>query len=223
MNYNNQELLDGLALEYILGTLQGQARKRFQRLLVSSAQARQTLWMWEQQLTPLAERLTPISPRPEVWQQITRRLGWQTEPSKAKYSIPLSWIFAAAASFFAVMLLLQPLQQGPTLQQVAILQAEDAKAWWAISKTRDQLSIRALSAVQPSAVQDYELWMLPADGLAPISLGLLPQSGMITVAVPELLASGAISALAVSLEPRGGSPLSVPSGPVLFVADIVTL
>ena len=35
MNYDNQKLIDAAA-EYVLGTLNGPARKRFQRLMLSS-------------------------------------------------------------------------------------------------------------------------------------------------------------------------------------------
>ena len=69
-----------------------------------------------------------------------------------------------------------------------------------------------------------EVWLVPADG-TPRSLGLFPseKSGTTTVLVlpheiAEALASGA---LAVSLEPSGGSKTGVPSGPVLFSGAVI--
>jgi anti-sigma-K factor RskA len=71
-----------------------------------------------------------------------------------------------------------------------------------------------------------EVWMVPAGG-APQSLGLFPseRSGTTTVLVlprdvVEALAAPD-SALAVSLEPKGGSTTGGPTGPVLFSGGVV--
>jgi anti-sigma-K factor RskA len=56
-----------------------------------------------------------------------------------------------------------------------------------------------------------------------VSLGLLPTSGdqrrVLTAAQRSALAGA--KNLAVSLEPAGGSPTGLPTGPVLHVAPIV--
>jgi anti-sigma-K factor RskA len=69
-----------------------------------------------------------------------------------------------------------------------------------------------------------EVWLVPSNG-TPRSLGLFPseKSGTTTVLVlpheiAEALASGA---LAVSLEPSGGSKTGAPSGPVLFSGAVI--
>jgi anti-sigma-K factor RskA len=72
-----------------------------------------------------------------------------------------------------------------------------------------------------------EVWMLPPGGGAPQSLGMFPSERSGTTAVlvlppeiVEVLASPQ-SALAVSLEPRGGSTTGQPTGPVLFSGGVV--
>jgi len=71
-----------------------------------------------------------------------------------------------------------------------------------------------------------EVWLVPPDG-APHSLGLFPseRSGTTTVLVlpPDVAAALAApeSALAVSLEPKGGSTTGAPTGPVLFSGGIM--
>jgi anti-sigma-K factor RskA len=73
-----------------------------------------------------------------------------------------------------------------------------------------------------------EVWMVPEGG-APRSLGLLPgeESGTTAVLVlpPEVVEalSAPKSALAVSLEPKGGSPSGAPTGPVLFSGGVVPI
>ena len=71
-----------------------------------------------------------------------------------------------------------------------------------------------------------EVWMVPPGG-TPRSLGLFPseRSGTATSFVlshdiAEILASGA---LAVSLEPSGGSKTGRPSGPVLFSGPVMAV
>ena len=53
MRYRDTQLLHRLASEYVLGTLQGRARRRFERVLTRFLQARAAVWYWERQLAPL--------------------------------------------------------------------------------------------------------------------------------------------------------------------------
>ena len=78
MNYDNQKLIDMLAAEYVLGTLKGPARKRFQRLMLSSNRVREATWMWEQHLNNLASSIKSVPPDSHVWERIHNGLS----PSK---------------------------------------------------------------------------------------------------------------------------------------------
>lgn len=76
MNYRDPELRDALAAEYVLGTLRGQARRRFQTLMMQIPSLRESTWLWEQHLHGMNERLTPVEPEQAVWQHISQRLGF---------------------------------------------------------------------------------------------------------------------------------------------------
>jgi anti-sigma-K factor RskA len=72
-----------------------------------------------------------------------------------------------------------------------------------------------------------ELWMLP-DGGNPRSLGVVPivtPPGIARVELPATAdqALQSIPALAVSLEPAGGSPTGQPTGPVLYTGPVQRL
>jgi len=56
-----------------------------------------------------------------------------------------------------------------------------------------------------------------------VSLGLMPKSGRATLQLNDTqrLALSRSRQVAISLEPLGGSPTGAPTGPVLFVTDIV--
>ena len=93
MNYEDPELINRLSAEYVLGTLRGRARQRFQRLMLSSPQVREATWQWEQQLNQIGSAITAVPPDAKVWQRISQRIdpdGSQvaepekTEPEKAE-------------------------------------------------------------------------------------------------------------------------------------------
>lgn len=225
MKYEDQTLLDELAVDYILGTMRGAARRRFQKLMINRPQIRQTVWRWEQHLNPLAESLPSTAPNPEVWQKIQRRLGWLANEQQPALKQPnrVSWFIAAAASVLLAVVMLRPYMLDPVSAEVALIQTADAKVWWSIAKTEQQLTVRATTAVQADTDRDYELWMLPANGQAPISLGLLPQNQQRILQIPAAAKDLVIAALAVSIEPKGGSPTGAPTGEVLFTAEVITL
>ena len=87
-----------------------------------------------------------------------------------------------------------------------------------------EVAIHVNSAHALDAGKAHELWVLPAKG-DPVSLGLLPTSGEarrpLTAAQRAALAGA--KQLAVSLEPAGGSPTGLPTGPVLHVAPLTSV
>jgi anti-sigma-K factor RskA len=67
-----------------------------------------------------------------------------------------------------------------------------------------------------------ELWSVPPQG-APRSLGLIKADGVTVLdrrRLPAGLRSGGTAALAVSVEPPGGSPTGAPTGPVVFAGQL---
>ena len=83
------------------------------------------------------------------------------------------------------------------------------------------LELRAERPVSAGPAQSYELWLLPAEGDAPISLAVLGALDARVALAPERrvrLRAGA--KLAVSVEPAGGSPSGAPTGPVILVGEV---
>src|SRR5688572_8104937 len=76
MNYRDKpELQDKLAAEYVLGTLRGGARLRFQAWLREDAALRGAVAEWEQRLIPMANAVPEISPPRRVWRNIQSRIA----------------------------------------------------------------------------------------------------------------------------------------------------
>jgi anti-sigma-K factor RskA len=78
----------------------------------------------------------------------------------------------------------------------------------------------AQGALTHTREQDFELWALPTGSAKPVPLGLLPtaEGAVLThAAVPKQP-----FVLLVSLEPKGGSPTGLPTGPVMFGSAEIT-
>jgi anti-sigma-K factor RskA len=76
MRYRDKpELQDALAAEYVLGTLRGRARLRFQSWLREDAALRRTVGEWEARLLPMAEGVADLRPPRRVWKAIQARIA----------------------------------------------------------------------------------------------------------------------------------------------------
>ncbi|MEO6276353.1 anti-sigma factor domain-containing protein, partial [Roseateles sp.] len=86
------------------------------------------------------------------------------------------------------------------------------------------LVARPLLPVSVQTGRVLELWSVPPEaGGAPRSLGLIAADGSTVIArqrLPASLLTGGTAALAVSVEPPGGSPTGVPTGPVVYAGKL---
>jgi anti-sigma-K factor RskA len=91
-------------------------------------------------------------------------------------------------------------------------------------RDRDELRVSVADDLALDPARAYELWALPGEGAAPVSLGLMPQTGRRTLQLNDAqrLALSRSRQIAISLEPWGGSPTGAPTGPVLYVAEVAT-
>ncbi len=239
MNYLNQELQDALAAEYVLGTLRGQARVRFQKLMMQNPSLRETTWLWEQHLSGLANNIKPVSPAKENWVNIERRLGFQTVQKssglwellkegisnwlKPSLSLPIG------ATLAVVLFLLSfNMTNNSTLDvsnkpvQIAVVQNAEKAPLWIVEITAKTLEIKATKKLQPIPNKDYELWVVAKGESKPISLGILPKTGELSLDKISQFDGLDIQLLAVSLEPLNGSPNGSPTE-VLFTTELAIL
>jgi anti-sigma-K factor RskA len=229
MRYSNPELLKRLASEYVIGTLQGRARRRFERLMVESYHVRAAVWHWEQRLVPLAHASGSMQPSASVWREILRRTEARQVRTPWYERLGLWRALTLAATAAAIVLAVLPRTAPLTEPQyVAVFSDQQSQPLWIVSvdTARDRLSIRPVNATTPAANQSYELWVLPAGGAAPQSMGLLPTGAApVERALPASLQSLLANAqgLAISVEPAGGSPTGAPTGPVIHQAAILQI
>lgn len=224
MNIRNQNLRDMVAAEYVLGTLRGGARRRFERLLGGDSDLRQRVARWEQSLVPLAVGIEAVAPSARSWEAIQRRIGvaQSRADTRSWFGWPLRvWLATAAVVLAVGLFVVPPLQERLTFRpdvEVAIANEAQEVLWVIEADTQhNRLHVRAVRDVPIPDDKSLELWLLLADGGAPVSLGLMPEAkGSDQILRPAAqLRTG--NGFAVSLEPRGGSPTGQATGPILHV------
>lgn len=230
MDYARPRLADRLASEYVLGTLRGPARRRFEALLPGHPGLQRAVARWQDALLPLATTITPVTPAPRVWAGIEARLfGAATAPLRWWQQL-LPWraatgVASLAAVVLTVLLNLPTPAQSPIVVVMSPTEAAAAgpallsKARFVASVSADgrALVLKPLDALPVDAGRALELWAVPAQG-APRSLGVVAQDHATQVLRTRLLQDTA--AFAVTLEPAGGSPTGAPTGPVISVGKL---
>lgn len=228
MDYSRRELADRLAAEYVLGTLQGRARRRFENLLGAHPALRQAVAQWQERLSPLSSSVSAVAPPAQVWQRIEARLfadrvapaapRWWERLALWRMVSGLATVAAVAMTVVAVQV---PPPQAPILvvlgAQPEVAQALNASFVASVSGDGRALVLRPLNAPALTPQQALELWAVPAQG-APRSLGLVQADGATTLLRARLLSDTA--AFAVSVEPAGGSTTGAPTGPIVSVGKL---
>jgi anti-sigma-K factor RskA len=232
MNGADEDELEMLAGEYVLGVLDSSERRdvaarRLNELALDAAISR-----WERRLAPLSAYVAEVPPPQEVWERIERDLA---APPAADLTAALlararRWKIAALASgalaaSLAVALISGEIRQNAAPQNfVAVLQKDAASPAFVVSvdlRTRE-LTVRPVSAVAPAG-KSYELWIINDKLGAPQSLGVVQQADFTTndklrAYPPEVVKT---SLFAVTVEPEGGSPNGKPSAPPVFAGKLI--
>jgi anti-sigma-K factor RskA len=224
MRYDDPELREQLAAEYVLGTMPSRSRRRFERLMAGDLALARTVAAWADRLAPLDATAPAEEPPSRVWRAVEARIAAGATPRAPEHrwfaSLAfwrgLSIVASTAAAALIIYIAAFPGRTGPPIPAVvAVLADQSGEPSW-IAIAGPQKGEVSVSAVRPQAEDtrhSFELWSIA--GGAPRPLGLLrPQSGNAAIIrAVQLPPPGDL--LAVSLEPQGGSPTGLPTGPVL--------
>lgn len=229
---NNIVLRQKLAAEYVLGTLKGGARRRFEGWMHQDADLRNITAEWQQRLAPMAEFAGEVTPPKSVWAGIERRLDLKNKSAGWKFWLndnlafwrSLGMVSTALAAMLVVIVLVRQPGDAPAISYVATL--SDDKAQAAMLLTADSknraLDVRLITSAQIAADKSLHLWAVPKSG-NPRSLGVLVGNRG-SFKLPDSAISGDVMVLAVTLEPKGGSPdPNGPTGPILYKGNWIRL
>jgi anti-sigma-K factor RskA len=247
MKYTHPELLEHLASSYVLGTLTGGARRRFERLQRDRADVRGLVTQWETRLGQLAVSVPAQQPSPQLWKAIAARTQPAATAAAANAS-PRGWLgwlkpagvglggLAAGVIAASVLFVTAPglfmtsdqiaMRTGEKLPQsyVGLLTDAQGNGKLLVSSLRHgkTLTVKVIGPITAPASGTLVLWAVPASGSA-FALGPVPASGSAVSLLPDtsekLLSK--VSKLVVTLET---SPAAVsPSATVLFSGNCAKL
>jgi anti-sigma-K factor RskA len=233
MDYSRRDRADRLASAYVLGTLRGPARRRFEALLSAHPALRDAVAQWQERLMPLATSVAPVEPPDRVWQAIEDRLFAGAGPTRAAAAAATPWwqrlglwralsgVTTAAALAMFMVASQTPAPQAPIIVVLGsnpeAAQALNASFVASVTADGRALVLKPLNELSLTPGKALELWAVPAQG-APRSLGLVQAAGSTTLLKAQLLRNTA--AFAVSMEPPGGSPTGAPTGPIVSVGKL---
>ncbi len=216
--------LDALCGEYLLGTLRGAARRRFERALRQEPFVASRLASWQNLMIPNPAETQRMQPDRKVWQRISQDLSLHKykTPWYARIGLWRGWALVTTAAL-AVWVGSSLMVVQPQLVEVSTLSSGEGASGVKVSMSPDHqwMEMTPSRPVQASPGQSYEVWLVRKDGSAPLSMAVLAAlDGRVEVPEPlrALITRG--DTLAVSVEPAGGSPTGAPTGPVILSGRI---
>lgn len=200
---------DLLAAEYVLGVQDAETRATLEQRLKRDVAFAAMVADWENRLGGLNDDFAEV-PVPNLLPQIEARL-FPTPP--VRRTSRFGWFAfaggATAAVALAVAVIFTSMPAPPALAPVLTTLAA-ADLVYEVRSDGDTLRVTRISGSAAPDGQVHELWLI-ASGAPPVSLGLLADAPL------EVAYTAPVGgwALAVSVEPAGGSPRGLPSGAVI--------
>jgi len=233
---NELDEIDALAGEYVLGTLSRAERAEAEERRARDAAFAAAVAAWERRLAPLVEVVQPVAPPSGLYSKIRARIGLAQNVVSLKareqalvrrasrWRSATIGMTALAASLAGVVGWQDTQRRLMPTQYVAVLQAGETLPAFLLT-VDTQTNMFVISAMQkPQEPQkSYQLWLVHDDMPKPKSLGVFDDSGMEVMPMAkgrmhDMMMDGTY---AVSLEPKGGSPTGLPTGPVLFSGKLI--
>jgi anti-sigma-K factor RskA len=227
MKYDSPDLREQLAAEYVLGTMPVRVRRRFERLLTSDPGLRRAVEDWNARFGPIDRAAAAQEPPARIWRAVERRLAL---PSATAAIETPGWFgslafwrgatFAAAALAAAAIFYIAVSAPLTPTKVIAILSDDKGDLGWIAlgGPHGDEIAVAPVHEVPVDTAHAFELWAISKG--PPQPLGLLPsEPGQKLMVQASLVPAEGV--LAVSVEPAGGSPTGLPTGPVRYKGNVL--
>lgn len=239
------------AAEYVLGVLSAKERRDLESRLATDRTLAAEVARWENHFEPLINEIQAASVPDYVWERIRSELNFTAAvrtPVTTRDAEPGFWASLsfwrtlagaglAASAALAIALLGQPrvvetpapivVTQQPVAPRVmaSTLAHDDGTPGYvaAIDASTGAMTITPVSPGHDDG-RVPELWLIP-EGQAALSLGVVARDKPLLVNIPESMRAGLgpQALLAITLEPPGGAPQGVATGPIIAKGGIALL
>lgn len=236
----DNEDIDGLAAEYVLGSLGPSERKAVSERRRHERALNEAIATWESRLATLNDGLPGVAPPADLYDKVVssvraaagrdagrspvqRREDWRS-------SLMVGTLALAACLLLALGIIRYLGTQDPELL-VAQLHRTNAQgtgdeahlpAFAVAVDRKGTLSVRPI-LVRPTLGKSYALWVVPQSGATPIFLGTVSPSAPTTLpwSASRPLRDFVNSSLMITLEPEGISVAQLPVGQVAFSGTLL--
>jgi anti-sigma-K factor RskA len=179
-------------------------------------------------LAPWAAEIPDVAPPPQLWNSIAAAVPAQSRQQSGLWDSLNFWRgFSVAAGALAAACVAVLMYSGVFTQQKPLVASIDGGGHHhfvaTIAAGGGTVAV-VPAAFTADATRVPELWLIPPDG-KPRPIGLLRADQPVTFTLSAELAGFAKNdaVLAVSLEPPGGSPTGLPTGPVIATGKLTSL
>jgi len=210
---------DMTAAELALGLLDGEERAAALRRVLADPDFAREVEQWRQRLAGLFDDYPEVAAPDSVAARLAAPEPLPQARATSGFRWPIAALVGAVAAMLALFVVLQPTSQvaGPPhhMMVASLMMSDKSSAVPAmVDMTTGEMRIgEAGMAPQGKAAQ---LWMIGGDGV-PKPMGMLASTGPSRMMLPMEKRRGLKAGimLAVSIEPLGGSPTGLPTGPVV--------
>jgi anti-sigma-K factor RskA len=236
----DSEDIDGLAAEYVLGSLGPSERKAVSERRRHERALNEAIAAWESRLATLNDRLPGVAPPADLYDKVVSRMraasGRDAGRSPVqrredwRSSLMVGTLALAACLLLALGIIRYLGTQDPHLL-VAQLHRANAQetadeahlpAFAVAVDRKGTLSVRPI-LVRPTLGKSYALWLMPASGATPIFLGTVSPTTPTTLpwSASRPLRDYVNSGLMITLEPEGMPAGQPPVGKVTFSGTLL--
>lgn len=224
---------DDLAGEYVLGTLPEAERRRVELALPHEPALRAAVQAWEARLLPLASLPEPVDPSPALWPRIDASLAAARRTAPAAASLKwwerlnvwraLAATGFAAAAIMAVVPRLPAPVTAPRYMVVLAAPNNMAPGWIVQVNAEGALKLVPLGTTNVPPEKSLQLWTKADSWRGPVSLGLVEPGKAADVSLAKLPPLQPNQLFEITLEPKSGSPIGRPTGPILYIGRAVRM
>ena len=223
---------DALAAEYVVGVLDHATAQRVAAAMQMEEGWREAVAAWEARLGALALLARPEMPPANLWDRVEARIAPPEVPrERTRRRLGWAWrgwaILATLAALGVAGWTFYPRKPPPRLLAVMV-NDRNLPGLLAEVDHAGNLHLTIVPAatgriMQSPAGRSFQVWAFVPGAKVPSSVGVMPDepgkqvvmSGAKVRFAPEVL-------LEVSIEPEGGAPNGLPSGPVVFIGRLAS-